>query len=255
MRVTFLGTGTSQGIPVIGCSCSVCTSTDDRDRRLRTSAAVEKDGKVIVIDVGPDFRQQMLTNHIGRIDAVLITHEHNDHVTGLDDIRPYNFMQSMKIPVYGLGRVLENIESRFPYIFDKDPYPGAPGVMTHIVKADHPFKISTGIEVIPVPVMHGDLPIIGYRIDSFAYITDASYISESSKKILRNLDILVLNALRYKKHHSHFNFDEAIEMAQLIGAQKTYFTHISHEMETYEAILQKCPSGIYPAYDGLTLEI
>lgn len=255
MKVTFLGTGTSQGIPVIGCDCEVCRSAHPRDKRLRCSVLINFDDVNVVIDVGPDFRQQMLREEVKHLDAVLITHEHNDHVVGMDDIRPFNFRQRLDMPVYALERVLQEIRAKFFYIFDANPYPGSPRVVCHPVVAGRPFQVRGNLEVLPLEIMHGNLPILGFRLGKFAYVTDASAISPESLRYLQGLDILVLNALQYRKHYSHFTFDEAAEAAAEIGARQTYFTHMSHEMGLHADMESGWPTGILPAFDGLVLTV
>jgi phosphoribosyl 1,2-cyclic phosphate phosphodiesterase len=255
LKITFLGTGTSQGVPVIGCECDTCLSDDPRDKRLRSSVFIETHGLNVLIDTGPDLRQQMLTSKIKRLDAILFTHEHNDHTIGLDDIRPFNFLQKSDIPVYGLKRVLEEIKGKFAYIFDVNPYPGAPRIVCHDIVENHEFALRSGFNIMPVGIMHGTLPILGYRIGKFAYITDASYISPSSIDLLSGIDVLVINALQYRKHYSHFTYDESVYVAGLIGAPVTYLTHMSHEMGYCKDILSRVPQGIFPAYDGLVLDV
>lgn len=254
MKVTFLGTGTSQGVPVIGCTCDTCMSMHPEDHRLRSSVLVEASDLNILIDIGPDFRQQMLKYKVQKIDAVLLTHEHNDHVAGVDDIRPFNFKQGGKIPFYALDRTINDLKVKYAYIFAEEPYPGAPGIVCHSVTNDISFNILEKIAVKPVEVMHGSLPILGFRIFDFAYITDASDLNENTLNSLRGLKILVINALQYKKHYSHFTFDQAVDMAKLIGAEKTYFTHISHHLGLHQDIVEKCPPNIFPGFDGLVVE-
>jgi phosphoribosyl 1,2-cyclic phosphate phosphodiesterase len=254
MKITFLGTGTSQGVPVIGCTCETCLSTDDRDKRLRSSVLIEVGGVHILIDVGPDFRQQMLQNDVSKLDVVLLTHEHNDHIAGIDDIRPFNFKQGRKIPFYGLKRTLEDLKAKYAYIFDANPYPGAPGIVCHEVEPDVPIFITKDLQALPIHIMHGTLPILGFRILDFVYITDASQIDDSTLDSIQGVKVLVINALQYKKHYSHFTFDEAVTMAKIIGAEKTYLTHTSHHLGLHRDVESNCPEGIKPAYDGLVLE-
>lgn len=253
MKITLLGTGTSQGVPVIGCCCETCVSIDPKDHRLRSSVLVSIDDYNILIDVGPDFRQQMLVYKINHLDTILLTHEHNDHIIGMDDIRPFNFRQGEEMPIYGLKRVLDDIRFKFAYIFDPSPYPGTPKVSCHEILGGITYQLNQTITVSTIDIMHGGLPILGFRFDNFAYITDASFISDISLSQLTGLDVLVINALQYRKHYSHFTFDEAIAVAEKIGAKSTYLTHISHELGLYKTLLQKCPPNIYPGYDGLTI--
>lgn len=253
MKVTFLGTGTSQGVPVIGCDCSVCKSLDFRDKRFRSSIHIQIDKLSLVIDTGPDFRSQVLREGITQLDAVIFTHEHKDHTAGLDDIRPFNFKQQKDMPVFGKLQVLEQIKREFAYIFSGKRYPGVPRVET-IEIDENPFIIE-GITITPIPVMHYKLPVLGFRIGDFTYITDANYIPEESLKLIEGTEILVLNALQKESHISHFNLDEAVEMAQKINAKETYFTHISHKLGTHHAVDQELPEGIALAYDGLQLTL
>ncbi len=254
MQITFLGTGTSQGIPIIGCECKSCTSLDSKDNRLRTSCLIETQKKRIVIDVGPDFRHQMLRVGGKEIHAILMTHEHNDHIAGLDDVRPFNFKYFKDMPVYALPRVKKNIETRFDYIFKENPYPGAPVIQIHSITSNNHFMIDN-IEIIPISIMHGKLPILGYRIENFAYLTDVKTIDEDEFLKLKNLDVLVLSALRKEEHHSHLTLSEAIELAQKINAKKTYFTHFSHLLGPHQKIELQLPENIFAAYDFLSIKI
>lgn len=255
MKITFLGTGTSQGVPIIGCDCTTCMSDDPKDSRLRSSVMISIGEFEILIDVGPDFRQQILCNRIQKLDAILLTHEHNDHIIGMDDIRPFNFKQGLDMPVYALSRVLDEVKNKFGYIFEPYPYPGAPRVSCHEITGNQSYEIAKGIHVQTINVMHGSLPILGFRIGNFAYITDASFLDDEAFEALTGLDVFVLNALQFRKHYSHFTFEEAIETAQRVGAKQTYFTHMSHELGNHIALSAKCPSHIQPAYDGLVLNI
>lgn len=252
MKITLLGTGTSQGIPVIGCDCEACTSNDFRDTRLRSGVVVESDEANILIDTGPDLRQQLLKLSIKHLNGVLYTHEHNDHVAGLDDIRPFNFMQNEDIPFYGLSRVLKDIAHRYAYVFTHNPYPGSPRAVLHEIVHGEKFYIGD-LEIIPITVMHGLLPILGYRIGDFSFITDASLISEESKNLIKGSKIVVISALRKEKHHSHYTLYEAIDVIQEMEIEKAFFTHISHRMGVTEEWEKELPDNIFPAYDGLEI--
>lgn len=253
MKVTFLGTGTSQGVPVIGCECKVCKSLDFRDKRFRSSIHLEANGVSIVVDTGPDFRMQMLQAGIKKLDAVIYTHEHKDHTAGLDDIRPYNFSQQMDIPIFGRRQVLDQIQREFSYIFSAQKYPGVPQVAAIEIN-ENPFRID-GLSVIPIPVLHYKLPVLGFRFGDFSYVTDANFIPDKSLKLLEGTEILVLNALQKESHISHFTLDEAVEMALRIGAKQTYFTHISHRLGLHEQVDHELPEGIALGYDGLELTL
>lgn len=252
MTITFLGTGTSQGVPVIACGCEVCASADKRDKRLRSSILVEGD-KTIVIDSGPDFRYQMLRANVQHLDALVFTHEHKDHVAGMDDIRAFNYKQNSPIDVWAEERVQVAIKKEFHYIFDEFKYPGIPQINLNTI-TNEPFLIGD-IKFIPIEVMHYKLPVKGFRINDFTYITDAKTISESEKQLIKGSSILVINALQKQTHISHFTLDEAITFAQEIGAERTYFTHISHRLGRHEDISKDLPLGIELAYDGLKLKI
>ena len=252
MKITFLGTGTSQGIPVIACDCRVCTSADHRDKRLRVSVLLEVDGKVIVIDSGPDFRYQMLRAGVRHLDAIVFTHEHKDHVAGMDDVRAFNYRQQKEIDVYAHPRVQEALKREFSYIFSAIKYPGVPRINMHTI-TEKPFSVS-GVQFIPIEVMHFQLPVFGFRIDDFTYITDAKTISEKEKEKIKGSKILVINALQLDKHISHLTLTEAIDLAQEIGADQTYFTHMSHRLGKHDEISTQLPPGVFLAYDGLALE-
>jgi phosphoribosyl 1,2-cyclic phosphate phosphodiesterase len=253
LKVTFLGTGTSQGVPVIGCHCQVCLSLDFRDKRFRTSIHIQSDQVSIVIDTGPDFRSQMLRAGIQRLDAVVYTHEHKDHTAGLDDIRPFNFLQKKDMPIFGRKQVLEQIQREFSYVFSGKKYPGVPQVEC-IEIDENPFTIH-GVNLIPIPVLHYKLPVLGFRIGDFTYITDCNFIPDESVKLIEGSEVLVLNALQKEPHISHFTLDEAVTMAQKLGAKQTYFTHISHRLGLHSAIDLELPKGIALAYDGLQLTL
>jgi len=254
MRVTFLGTGTSQGVPVIGSDHPVCHSTDPRDSRLRVSVLIQWDSYSYVIDCGPDFRQQMLRESVDRLDGVLLTHEHSDHTAGLDDIRPFYFKQG-DIPFYAHKRVYKALRERFGYIFETvNKYPGAPTIKEVVVDKDSVLSIG-GVEVQPIEAFHADLPVLGFRIGDFTYLTDVKTIDSHELEKVKGSRVVVLNALREKPHYSHLNLEEALELAGEIGAERTYFTHISHLMG-FHADVQAClPKNVYLAYDGLKIDI
>ena len=253
LKIHFLGTGTSQGIPVIGSDHPVCLSDNPKDKRLRSSILLEKNDKVLTIDCGPDFRQQMLRANTQNLDGILFTHEHTDHVLGLDDIRPLVFKSGKDMPVYGLERVLNELHLRFNYMFVDNKYPGVPTIIENKI-SNESFKIFD-FEIQPISIYHGTLPILGYIIDEkFAYLTDVKTIPKESIEQLKGVEILVISALRKEvEHFSHILLIEAIEYAKLIGARKTYFTHISHYMGFHEEVNEQLPLGMELAYD--TLEI
>lgn len=253
MIVTFLGTGTSQGVPVIGCRCSVCTSLDFRDKRLRTSVHVISNNQSFIIDTGPDFRQQMLREKVERVDAVLFTHAHRDHTAGLDDIRAYNFMQGVDMPVYGTAAVLEQLKVEFAYAFSDFKYPGIPRLTLREI-GNAPFVVND-VTVTPLPVLHLRLPVQGFRIGNFSYITDANQIPDETLEKLRGTEVLVLNALQVEPHVSHFNLKEALRMVEIIQPRQAYFTHISHKLGTHGEIEKRLPANVWLAFDGLKLEV
>ncbi len=249
--VTFLGTGTSQGVPVIACPCEVCRSLDFRDKRLRTSIHLQTENVSLVVDTGPDFRQQMLREGIDRLDALLFTHSHKDHTAGLDDVRAYNFKQQMDMPVYGTAALLSQLKKEFYYAFEPQKYPGIPQLALHEINED-PFVVR-GITIQPLPVRHMHMPVLGFRLGNFSYITDANQIPDATLQRLKGTEVLVLNALQREKHLSHFNLEEAIDMAKRINAPRTYFTHISHKLGTHREVARELPEGIQLAYDGLRI--
>lgn len=254
MKVYFLGTGTSQGIPIIGSDHPVCRSTDRKDKRLRVSVWVSWDNYSYVIDCGPDFRQQMLSSNCQKIDGILFTHEHADHTAGLDDIRPFNFRQG-EIPIFAHQRVIDNLKQRFDYVFETvNRYPGAPSVKTIEVNNDEPFAVGDKL-AIPVNVMHGNLQVFGYRIDDFAYLTDVKTVEEKEILKLENLKVLVVNALRETHHDTHFNLQEALDFIALIKPEKAYLTHISHHMGFHEEVQKKLPENVFLAFDNLEITL
>lgn len=251
MKLTFLGSGTSQGIPVIACDCDVCRSEDPKDKRLRCSALLEIGGKKLVIDAGPDFRYQMLRAGIKDIRAILLTHEHKDHIGGLDDVRAFNWMKHGPVEVYADIRTKEVVFKDYSYAFGEHKYPGVPEIDMHVID-NHPFRIDD-IEVTPIPVMHHKLPVTGYRIGNFAYITDANAIPESSMKRLEGIEYLVINALRKESHLSHFTLSQAVGIVQQLKVKEAWLTHIGHQMGKAEEVSRELPENIHLAYD--TLEV
>lgn len=253
MKITFLGTGTSQGMPIIGCTCALCHSKNPKDKRLRSSIHIELNGKSIIIDTGPDFRYQVLRANISQLDAIFYTHEHKDHVAGLDDIRPFNYLKNNIPDIFCSEAVEKALRRDYYYAFEEPKYPGVPEFTLHRIenKAFHYANES----IIPIEVMHYKMPVLGFRIKNFAYITDANYISEEEQEKLKDLDVLVLNALRRSNHISHFNLQEAIELIQKINPKKAYLTHISHQLDFHEILIKELPINIEPAYDGLILDL
>ncbi len=253
MKVTFLGTGTSQGVPVIACDCEVCSSIDFKDKRLRSAIHIATDDLSIVVDIGPDFRQQVLQNRITHLDAILLTHAHKDHTAGLDDVRSFNFKQKMDMPVYAHTQVLEQIKLEFAYIFAENKYPGVPRVRPMAID-NTPFTISEQT-ITPIEVMHYKLPVFGFKLNQFAYITDAKTISSEEKKKLQGLDVLVLNALQHKPHISHLTLSEALELIEELKPKKAYLTHISHNLGLTREVEKTLPHHVQLAYDGLQIKL
>ncbi|MFY0598028.1 MAG: MBL fold metallo-hydrolase [Cyclobacteriaceae bacterium] len=253
MTITFLGTGTSQGVPVIACDCEVCRSIDFRDKRTRSSIHIQVDNQSFVIDTGPDFRTQMLRERIKHVDAILFTHEHKDHTAGMDDVRSFNFAQKMDMPVYADQRVINQLEKEFSYVFAKEKYPGVPSVQVHNIN-NSSFDINN-VQITPIEVMHYKLPVFGFRIKDFTYITDANYISAEEIEKIKDTKILVLNALQKTEHISHFTLDQAIEMANVIKPEKCYFTHISHRLGKHRDVAEELPSNCELAFDGLKITL
>jgi phosphoribosyl 1,2-cyclic phosphate phosphodiesterase len=253
LKITFLGTGTSQGVPVIACDCDVCNSSDTKDNRLRSSVMVETQANTFVIDTGPDFRAQMLRAKVKHLDAVLLTHAHKDHIAGLDDVRAFNYFQKKAIDVYAREDVNLQIKNEFSYAFEVFKYPGVPEINLHNIE-NKEFKINN-IKILTIEVHHLGLSIFGFRIGDFTYITDANFISEKELEKIKGSKVVVLNALRKKKHVSHFNLEEAIDILQRINPEKAYITHISHMMGKHEIVEKELPQPIKFAYDNLSIEI
>lgn len=254
MKIYFLGTGTSQGIPVIGSNHEVCLSKNPKDKRLRTSVWLQTNNINIIIDCGPDFRQQMLNSNCQFINAILFTHEHADHTAGLDDIRPFYFKQG-NLNIYAYKKVLKNLEKRFDYIFEQDnKYPGAPGITENEIIENTDFYIKE-TKIVPIKAWHGNLQVFGFRINNFAYLTDVKTIDDSEILKLQNLDILVINALKIEPHNTHFNIEEALECIEKVNPKKAYITHISHLLGFHDEVEKSLPKNVYLAYDNLILNL
>ena len=254
MRISFLGTGTSQGIPVIACNCLVCNSSDTRNQRLRSSVWIETDHQSILIDIGPDFRQQALRHGITRVDAILVTHEHADHTAGMDDIRPINFSMNQKIPLYAEEHTLLDLKKRFYYIFGPNEYPGLPQLELVEIIPNQSFQV--GIDLIfPFRVRHGKMNIIGFKLNQFVYITDASRLDPIEIQKIKNCECLVVNALRHKVHHSHFNLEQALDLIHQVQPKQAFLTHLSHQMGTHEETEKTLAPSVRLAYDGLQIHL
>lgn len=254
MKITFLGTGTSQGIPVIGSTHPVCLSENPKDKRLRVSVLISWEKYNYVIDCGPDFRQQMLTHKVNKLDGILFTHEHADHTAGIDDIRPFFFRQG-DIPVYAHERVANSLRTRFDYIFAHDNrYPGAPAVDVNLIKKDLPFIIGN-LEVVPIEALHNRLQVFGFRVKDFVYLTDIKSISKEEGEKVKGAKALVVNALRKEPHHSHFNLEEALEFVEKMKPEKAYFTHISHLLGFHDEVEKELPKNVHLAYDNLIINL
>ncbi len=253
MKITFLGTGTSQGVPVILCDCKVCKSTNANDKRLRTSIAIETNGITIVIDAGPDFRQQILRSEIRNINAILFTHNHKDHTAGLDDVRPFNFFYKKSMEIYAEEAVRASLHNEYAYIFAEKKYPGTPKVNVNVIGNDI-FYVEN-IKITPIRVMHGRLPILGYRIKDVSYITDASHIEDEELAKIVGSKILVINALRKKRHYSHFTLNEALDIIKKVKPERAFITHISHLMGLHDEVAKELPDNVQLAHDNLTIKI
>ncbi len=253
MKITFLGTGTSQGVPVIGCSCEVCLSKNSKDKRLRSSVLIESDNTTVVIDTGPDFRQQMLRENIQKLDAVLFTHEHKDHIAGLDDVRAFNFKLKKDMPVYASSSVQKALKREFHYVFTSYQYPGIPKVKLYTIDAESNFCIGD-IPFQSIELMHHKMKVLGFRINDLVYITDVNYIDNKQLKKINGCKALIVSALRKEKHISHFSLDEALELSQKVGAESVFLTHISHLMGDHHSVNSGLPKNIQLAYDGLSVD-
>lgn len=252
-NVIILGTGTSQGVPVITCDCEVCLSSDLKDKRFRSSIYVQTEEIAFIIDIGPDFRIQCLQNKINKVDAILITHEHMDHVNGLDDVRPFNYLKNMVMPIYAESRVLNEIRKRNSYIFEPIQYSGLPLIDLKPISPEQFIRIGD-VDVNPLRILHGQLPILGFRFGDFVYITDAKYISKETSELIKDAKTFVINALHHREHHSHFNLSEALSFIEDNGLKNVYLTHISHQMGLYTEVSKTLPEGVHLAFDGLKLE-
>lgn len=252
MKLTFLGTGTSQGVPMIGCKCAVCASPDARDKRLRSSVMISSDVSNVVIDTGPDFRQQMLREGVDHLEAVVFTHEHKDHIAGLDDIRAFNYLTKSKMEVFCTTRVEQALKREFAYAFTEFKYPGIPEIELVTIE-QAPFEVA-GMKFTPIEVLHLKMPVLGFRIGDLTYITDANYISEAEKEKIRGSKILILNALRHEPHPSHFTLKEALQLVDELRPEDAFFTHISHQLGTHKEVEMMLPAHVHLAYDGLQIQ-
>jgi phosphoribosyl 1,2-cyclic phosphate phosphodiesterase len=253
MTIRVLGTGTSQGVPVVACGCQVCKSHDERDKRLRTSVMISKGDTNVVIDAGPDFRQQMLHNQVKKLDAVLITHSHKDHTGGLDDVRAYNWFQKQAMHIYSSKQVLQDLQQQYPYAFGSDKYPGAPDMKLHILDSTD-FSVND-LTFIPIHAMHNQMPVLGFRTGGFSYLTDANQIAAEELEKMKDSEVVIINGLRKEKHHSHFNLQEAIDILAFLSPRAGYITHISHQMGLHAEVSKLLPDNIFLATDNLQITL
>ena len=255
IKITFLGTGTSQGVPVIACDCEVCSSDNVKDSRLRSSVLIEVDQKVFCVDTGPDFRQQMLRENVQRLDAVLFTHEHKDHTAGLDDVRAFNFKQKANMPLYVNNAVEQTLRREYQYAFAEKKYPGVPQLEFHLMEDEQEEVNVQGVSFEIVKLLHYKMLVFGFKIGDFAYCTDVNKISKTEKLKLKNLKVLVIPALRKEKHISHFNLEEALALVEELKPEKTYLTHISHLLGKHDEVSLELPENVFLAYDGLKINL
>lgn len=251
IKATILGSGTSQGVPLIACNCLVCGSNNKKDKRLRSSIKIEVDNKTFVIDSGPDFRQQMLRSNTKQLNALIFTHEHKDHIAGMDDIRAFNYVNKSAIDVYATNRVEEALKREYAYIFSDEKYPGIPEI--NLINIENKPFVVQGVKIVPIQVFHYKLPVLGFRIGDFTYITDANYISDEEKNKIKGSKVLIINALRREPHISHFTLDEAIALALELKVPEVYFTHISHQLGLHDIVEKELPQGVFLAYDGMEI--
>jgi len=253
IKATILGSGTSQGVPLIACNCLVCNSNDVKDKRLRSSIKIEVENKTFVIDSGPDFRQQMLRSNTKQLNALIFTHEHKDHIAGMDDIRAFNYVNKSAIDVYATDRVEEALKREYAYIFSDEKYPGIPEI--NLINIENKPFIVQDVEVIPIQVYHYKLPVLGFRFGDFTYITDANFINDDEKEKIKGSKVLIVNALRREQHISHFTLEEAIALGKELQVPQIYFTHISHQLGLHTEVEKELPSGFHLAYDGLEIVV